>query len=266
LAIRFAVEKEVRTRQIADMNQSTEPIRWRRVFLEGAVIVGSILLAFGIDAWWDGLQDRRLERQYYVRVAADLTDDSASIERIMRFNQVYRQSALALIEVAEGRGGSAHDHSELMHMVAWAGYLTRMNLETATFDDLVGSGRLGLLTAPELTSALLLYYRVLPQRMAAFDRAPQEFSGRARRWLPAGFTAAAQDCLWDEILRGELRCRVEIDEQSAERVLALLSADPEVAGHLREVVWFVDHIEGLFQSQRAMNSWLRQALREHLHD
>ena len=28
-------------------------IPWLRVFVEGVVIVGSILLAFGIDAWWD---------------------------------------------------------------------------------------------------------------------------------------------------------------------------------------------------------------------
>jgi hypothetical protein len=31
--------------------------------VEGVVIVGSILLAFGIDAWWDGLQERREEQQ-----------------------------------------------------------------------------------------------------------------------------------------------------------------------------------------------------------
>ena len=31
----------------------TRSIPWLRVFVEGVVIVGSILLAFGIDAWWD---------------------------------------------------------------------------------------------------------------------------------------------------------------------------------------------------------------------
>jgi len=33
-------------------------IPWLGVFVEGVVIVGSILLAFGIDAWWDGRQER----------------------------------------------------------------------------------------------------------------------------------------------------------------------------------------------------------------
>ena len=29
-------------------------IRWLRVFVEGVVIVGSSLLAFGLQAWWEG--------------------------------------------------------------------------------------------------------------------------------------------------------------------------------------------------------------------
>ena len=39
------------------------PREWtlRRTALEGATILGSILLAFAIDAWWDGLKALRLE-------------------------------------------------------------------------------------------------------------------------------------------------------------------------------------------------------------
>jgi hypothetical protein len=32
---------------------------WLRVLIEGVVIVDSILLAFGIDAWWEGRQGGR---------------------------------------------------------------------------------------------------------------------------------------------------------------------------------------------------------------
>ena len=41
-----------------------KPIPRLRVCVEGAVIVGSILLAFGIDAWWDGKQARIEEGVY----------------------------------------------------------------------------------------------------------------------------------------------------------------------------------------------------------
>ena len=38
---------------------ATRQIPWLRVCVEGVVIVGSILLAFGIDAWWNMKATRR---------------------------------------------------------------------------------------------------------------------------------------------------------------------------------------------------------------
>ena len=35
----------------------TKKIPWLRVWVEGVVIVVSILLAFGIQAWWDERQE-----------------------------------------------------------------------------------------------------------------------------------------------------------------------------------------------------------------
>ena len=49
----------------------TRQIPWLRVFVEGVVIVGSILLAFGIDAWWS----QRGERQAEVEALHGLRDD-----------------------------------------------------------------------------------------------------------------------------------------------------------------------------------------------
>ena len=52
----------------------SEQIPWRRVFVEGVVIVGSILLAFGIQAWWDGLQEREEEREVLIGLEAEFVD------------------------------------------------------------------------------------------------------------------------------------------------------------------------------------------------
>lgn len=37
----------------------TSSIPWPRVFVEGVVIVSSILLAFGIEAWWARTESHR---------------------------------------------------------------------------------------------------------------------------------------------------------------------------------------------------------------
>lgn len=39
-------------------------IPWSRIFVESVAIVGSILLAFAIDAWWDDQQERKQEQVY----------------------------------------------------------------------------------------------------------------------------------------------------------------------------------------------------------
>ena len=50
-----ATAQLLRGTEAAD-GQLKPQIPWLRVFVEGVVIIGSILLAFGLQAWWDGVQ------------------------------------------------------------------------------------------------------------------------------------------------------------------------------------------------------------------
>ena len=50
----------------------TRSVPWLRVFVEGVVIVGSILLAFGIDAWWEGRQERQEAEQQVELLGAEM--------------------------------------------------------------------------------------------------------------------------------------------------------------------------------------------------
>ncbi len=62
-------------------------IPWLRVFVEGVVIVGSILLAFGIEAWWDERQERREETELLLGLRQEFIE-----------NQVILGASLALVE------------------------------------------------------------------------------------------------------------------------------------------------------------------------
>ena len=57
----------------------SKQIPWLRVFVEGVVIVGSILLAFGIQAWWDESQERAEEQRVLLSL---LTEFSAKAEAL----------------------------------------------------------------------------------------------------------------------------------------------------------------------------------------
>ncbi len=57
-------------------------VPWLRVFVEGVVIVASILLAFGIEAWWDGVQDRAEEHEILLGLRVEFVDHRSKIVRI----------------------------------------------------------------------------------------------------------------------------------------------------------------------------------------
>ena len=65
----------------------SKQISWRPVFIEGVVIVGSILLAFGIQAWWDDLQGREEEREILVGLEAEFVDLQARLQRWTAYNR-----------------------------------------------------------------------------------------------------------------------------------------------------------------------------------
>ena len=56
-------------------------IPWTRVFAEGLVIVVSILLAFGIDAWWDTRVRRADEQQVLSQLAEGLRLDREEFQQ-----------------------------------------------------------------------------------------------------------------------------------------------------------------------------------------
>ena len=63
------------------MKPLTQRLPWGRLIIEGTVIVFSILLAFAIDAWWDGRQVEDAQIERLSRVAAELRSNSERIHR-----------------------------------------------------------------------------------------------------------------------------------------------------------------------------------------
>lgn len=81
--------------------QKIPDISWKRVLAEGTAIVVSILLAFGIEAWWQDKQDRNDMRL----VLSPLIEELTSLKQSDEQNQIYfsaiRESARELLHAAE---------------------------------------------------------------------------------------------------------------------------------------------------------------------
>jgi hypothetical protein len=74
---------------------------WSRVVAEGLVIAVSILLALAADAWWEGVQERRLESQYLVQLAVDFGNMDDRVTGWLESEQRDLSAAVRLLEAVD---------------------------------------------------------------------------------------------------------------------------------------------------------------------
>ena len=75
-------------------------IPWPRILAEGLAIVVSILLAFWIQAWWEGRQEQSHERIVLQSLLDDLNKKKAQLIAERRDVQAIYESATALLRAA----------------------------------------------------------------------------------------------------------------------------------------------------------------------
>lgn len=130
----------------------TDSAAFRRLVLEAAAIVGSILLAFAIDAWWDEFQDAVDTRENLVDVRMEFLEYEAELERRYELWSDYAGSMGRLLDVARsGEAPPAVVMDTLLHDLTWA---STFDPGTGAVDALIASGRMEFVRSLELRSAV----------------------------------------------------------------------------------------------------------------
>ena len=78
-------------------------LSWARLLAEAVAIVVSILIAFGLDAWWDESREAAEERRHLVAIAADFEANQALVVRYENMYGEVDRGTRELIEMLEGR-------------------------------------------------------------------------------------------------------------------------------------------------------------------
>ena len=113
------------------MNEANK-IPWKRISVEGVVIVTSILFAFAIDAWWSDRQDQHTERQILIDAITEFRENIEILDTdISANNAVYEYLV----------GVEAMSDSELMALSDGEAseLLAIENQTNAAFDPAMGS-------------------------------------------------------------------------------------------------------------------------------
>jgi len=132
----------------------TRQIQWPRIVTEGIAIVASILLAFGIQAWWETRQDRSLELDTLERLDTQLS----AIDSVLSDYQTRQLDAVEACEVLlslVGPSGSSDLAADsIATLIAKIRVPYTVAPPTGTMTALESSGQLATLSNQQLLSDL----------------------------------------------------------------------------------------------------------------
>jgi len=162
------------------MNE-TQKIPWKRMSVEAAAIVASILLAFAIQAWWEEQQEKRDEKTYLTSLRQELIRGLDSVAEHEGVHKEVLDANVALINQIQDESRTSVE--SLHYMFSLLSRPTDLRLPRAVFDDLVSSGGTQLIRSDDLRIALALYGRTLVRFQPSNDAAWATWEQRIQPYL-----------------------------------------------------------------------------------
>lgn len=143
-------------------NSMTEhqDIPWKRISVEAATIIASILLAFAIDAWWHERQLRVEEQEILAGLHTEFVANHKVLTRTLSLNQRGMQSLQDFLKLVEGDQYEDTKAIVLATLTDITGPYTT-DLGNGTLDALLSSGRLENLTNRRLRALLTAWEGVI---------------------------------------------------------------------------------------------------------
>jgi len=128
---------------------------WKRLSVEVAAIVASILLAFAIQAWWDDRQRTTDERVFLQSLLEDLREKKILLGNDRTYNNAILQAAIGLGQAANDPNLELSEDSldQMIERTWW--YNTEGSWDSAPMRSLV-SGDLSIFSNPSLLQKLAM--------------------------------------------------------------------------------------------------------------
>ncbi len=132
----------------------------RKLLLEAAAIVASILIAFAIDSSWDEFQEDKQRDYALAALRTEFQDTHAGALSTRNFHEEEQVRLLRLLELTQ-QPPEDLDVEEFVQLVQGAIVFSTFLPPTGAMDSLVGSGDLNSLLEPELRSELAQFQKDL---------------------------------------------------------------------------------------------------------
>ena len=207
-------------------------IAWPRLAAESAIIIASILLALGVDEWRQERNDRELEREYLGRLTDDL-ETNLGISELQLRSHAHKVKFARLVYPLVSRG----EWKELDSVSAIvASYFATPagfpEWTDDTYEELVSSGRIGLIRNVEIRRSLLGYYRYLETE----DWTYQFMSTAYRDAIRARMDPELQLTIRENCGPQTIDCRFDIAAYETDEYLEWLTSNQELTEGLNRVI------------------------------
>ena len=140
-------------------------IPWKRLYVEAAAIVASILLAFAIDAWWADRLERREMVIVLDRLSAEFESNYTMLSDFQEQCRTQCRAAQAsdstYLEILAALDDGAEYVDVEDEMLATLMATPTFEAETPVLDGLVRSGRIQLIDDQKILSAIAYWDRML---------------------------------------------------------------------------------------------------------
>jgi hypothetical protein len=140
----------------------------RKRLLDALAIVASILLAFGIDAWWDARRERALEREYLSALSTEVQNALREVAADLDGQETLRAQLAYYVREANVPPDS------LRRILSNAASVSNIAPPTSVIEDLVSSGRLQIIRSAEIREGIMLYRQML-EKIAVNERPHHDF-------------------------------------------------------------------------------------------
>jgi len=132
----------------------TQNIPWKRLSIEAAAIVASILLAFAIDAWWNDRQQHGSEQIVLQTLLDDLRVKKVLLADMSRFSEAIVESAETLLRAASVTEQPLSENTidQLIGDTWWVNSAALW--DSAPLSQLVAGGNLSQISNVELVQEL----------------------------------------------------------------------------------------------------------------
>ena len=220
---------------------------WTRILAEGIVIVFSILLAFGIDAFWQERQEQQTERQQLGVLRAEVAENRAEFEYRLRYGNETLQAQSKLIELI-GPESQRIPADSLAALLAGAWSFGIAEVESGAIDALLDSGEFRTSVRSDLYRLLVRYRVILTDHREEHSRQFIELRTRLLDYIgavsPGAFVFGRSDF---PVPVGDL-----LRDQQLEAIVSqLMVRTSQMVGSIEDMIGLTDSVSVLLAGELA---------------